>query len=743
MKKNRINPIEQHFEKAVLGGVSVVLLGVVAMQFLTQPNAVKSGDSPNPVAPGQIYEPIKAKAEELLAQMRSVSPDLPEVPRQDVATQFAQVSSLDAANAVVTDKFGVKAEVQVASIGNDNSGDAATAYALPAIPAPASLAAASHRGTLNPLVVAANPEIAKLVSSTQPFDIAAVSIEGHVNGSSLRSSLEADPDGDGPMRPLPLSWWRGNVELLGIEAERQELDAAGAWGGNTIIAGLPGEPSLLTEARKPGIAPADVLQIAQQAQGFIRDIAEPEFPQTIAGPDWVKPSEQQEDSGLSDDQTKINRLKKQVATMDRKIAALTTQRDAVGSGGGDPGREQSGGGGGGRLGGGRGQSPPTNTPSTDPIQKKRDAYQAQIDAADRERQRIVADLAKLGVDVDGAQTQNQGQAEPVKPLPYILDAEDMPVWVHDLTAQQGKTYRYRIRVVLNNPLFGRGIYLAESQQDAAKSPTMEGPWSEWTDPVDLESDRHYFVTTASADDALGGGPRASVEVYQFYYGYWRKGSTTLEPGDLIHARAKLPDNLLAWDIDQLKQTGFPGSGPGRTGQPAQPGFQPGRLPPPESDRERRMGLDPEFQGQPRPQAGDTPTELPPGAKPLPKSMDLDVPAMLIDVASVPGSQGGFEAVLRRADGSLVFRDAGADRSGDLYKRLASSPARARIRANQNPIRPRIGPYFPRRSSDEPVITRAAAAAVEAVAAEESRKESSKQAPLGLTNGRLDLVSPRL
>ena len=58
-KKNRINPIEAHFEKVILAGVSVVLLGVVSMQFLTQPNAVKVGSDPNPVPPGTAFDPIE------------------------------------------------------------------------------------------------------------------------------------------------------------------------------------------------------------------------------------------------------------------------------------------------------------------------------------------------------------------------------------------------------------------------------------------------------------------------------------------------------------------------------------------------------------------------------------------------------------------------------------------------------------------------------------------------------------
>lgn len=661
-KKNRINPIEQHFEKVILGGVSVVLLWVVSMQFLGEPNAVKVGNSPTPVAPDRVFDPIAEEAEQLLAKMRNPTPPLPEVPEQDVVQRFEQVRTIASARGMRITRFGESVVIEGPEGGIAGGDMSATTYAMPALPVPATLALATHRGTIDPFMATANEELRAYLPSEQPFDALAVSIEGMVDGSSLRESLETDPDGEeGPLRPLPLSWWRGNLDLLGIEVEREEL-TSGGWTGRVVLSGMPGGISMLEEVRREDITPAELVKIAQESQGYLREIIQPEFPTTIAGPEWIPPSEQQEDETLSDADREEALLRRQVENYDRRLEALETQLSEIGGGGGGGGEIRRGGGEGGGGGG-------TGRPTVDLEQRKRDALEGQIAGLERSRLRAVDKLADMGVYLDEDQNQTQVQNEPEEPLPDILEAEELPVWVHDFSAEPGKTYRYRMRVVLNNPLFGREAYLSDSQKTVAAAPTLDGNWSGWSSPIEVERDRHFFVVSASEDDRLGSGPRAAVEVYEFYYGYWRKGSTTLEPGDTIHARAKLPENLLLWDSAMLKEFGRAPSGRAPFGRPGgDPESRRGRF------EEEGMGRDPD----PR-RGGLGEAELPEGATAGPESLELDVAAMLLDVVPVPGEPGAFQAVLRGPSGAIVLRDAAGDRSGPLYRRLV---ANAREGVNQ-------------------------------------------------------------
>lgn len=696
-KKNRINPIEQHFEKVILGGVTVVLLGVVSMQFLGEPNAVKVGNSATAVAPDRVFDPIAEEAERLLSQMRNPTPTLPEVPEQDVVQRFEQVRRLSSAGQMQINHFGVGVVIEGAESGLSGGELAATTYAMPALPVPATISLATHRGTIDPFVATANEELRAYLPREQPFDALAVSIEGVVDGSLLRESLEMDPDGDeGPVRPMPLSWWRGNLDLLGVEVEREEM-TSGGWTGRVVLSGMPGGVSVIDEARQEGMTPGDILSIAQDSREYLRELVQPRFPTTIAGPDWVQPSERQEDEGLSDEDREISLLKRQVKRFDLQVASLEEQLGEVGSGGGSTGG-RTGGGRGGRGGGGEGGGGSSDRPTVDLEEKKREGYRRQLETVQRSRQRAVEKLADLDVFIDEDQNQTQQTNEPEVPLPGILMAEEMPVWTHDFSAAPGKTYRYRLRVVLNNPLFGRGLYLSDSQKSAADAATLEGNWSAWSSPIEVEMDRHFFVVSASDDDRFGSGPRAAVEVYEFYYGYWRKGSTTLEPGDTIHARAKLPENLLLWDPEMLKDFGrAPGMGGGPLGRPGggrDPGGERGRFTDPEGDERSRFGggSEPRGRGQP----GGEEAELPEGATQGPESLDLHVAAMLLDVVPVPGIDGVFQAVIRGPRGSIVMRDTSGDRSGLLYRRLS---ANAREGVDQG--RPEADPTDSRNPTDMP------------------------------------------
>lgn len=671
MKKNRqINPLEHHFEKLVLAGVSLVLLAVVAMQFLTQPNAVKVGAA-EAVPPDRVFDVVKREAEQLVGQMRSVNPELPEIPEQDVATRFGVVSELQAADGMALERLA--SSTTIASAAPDGGAfDAATVYAMPEAPVPAKIAAGTYRATVDPFVWASNEELRPYLPAQQPFDLAAVSIEGVVSGEALRQSLEQDPDGEsGPLRPLPLSWWRGNLDMLGVEVEREEMDEQGGWGGAAIISGMPGAASLLKNVRREGVTPAELERVSQQAEAMIRQVAQPGFPETIAGPEWVRPSESVEDAGAGEEDAEVARLKKRVESLQRQIAARRQRLEGIG---GDTGAGLES-----RGGGGRGVRQGGREGGSDRDARERDRLQKDIETLERELKPLLEQLQSQGEDVP--QETARGEEEP--PLPPVMEAKDLPVWVHDVTAEPGKTYRYRMRVVLNNPLFGRGQFLSESQQAAAASPVLEGAWSGWSAPIAMEADRHFFVVSASQNDALGSPPRASVEVYEFYYGYWRKGSTTLEPGDTVHARANLPDSLIIYDPAKLEEL----AAQNQTGRRDVPESGGGRVLRPEGYNERGRI---EETGEPEP---TTEEELPPGATKAQPWLDLSVPAMLLDVTRLPGTEERFQAVLRTSNGGISVRDAAADRARALYRRLEDS-----ARAGETQGQPRPDP-----NANRPVV----------------------------------------
>ncbi|HWL08626.1 MAG TPA: hypothetical protein VNQ76_09485, partial [Planctomicrobium sp.] len=64
----------------------------------------------------------------------------------------------------------------------------------------------------------------------------------------------------------------------------------------------------------------------------------------------------------------------------------------------------------------------------------------------------------------------------------------------DFNVEPGKTYRYRVRLVLRNPNYGRRLQDAGGIAHIIEGETRTTPWSTVTEPVSVEEDIKYFVT---------------------------------------------------------------------------------------------------------------------------------------------------------------------------------------------------------------------------------------------------------
>ena len=91
MKVKGMNPIEQHVEKLVLGVVAVVLLAVLAMQILGQPNQVDVGRAKVP--PQNVFVELQRQAETLDSQIKDASPALPAVRSTDLVQRYDRALS--------------------------------------------------------------------------------------------------------------------------------------------------------------------------------------------------------------------------------------------------------------------------------------------------------------------------------------------------------------------------------------------------------------------------------------------------------------------------------------------------------------------------------------------------------------------------------------------------------------------------------------------------------------------------
>jgi len=88
------------------------------------------------------------------------------------------------------------------------------------------------------------------------------------------------------------------------------------------------------------------------------------------------------------------------------------------------------------------------------------------------------------------------------------------LWVTDLGAEPGETYRYRVRIWALNLHAGQ-IDKLRNPEDAAKL-VLAGEWSEWSDPVRLKPIQYLFCTQIRSEQTI------AVEINQWANGQWDK-----------------------------------------------------------------------------------------------------------------------------------------------------------------------------------------------------------------------------
>ncbi|HYF14660.1 MAG TPA: hypothetical protein VD971_06255 [Phycisphaerales bacterium] len=669
MKLKGINPVEQHLEKGVLALCGLAFVGAVAWQFLAGPRVKVNNVE---LSPADAFQPAKDAAATLVTKLDSGSPPLPEIPT-------ISVTSLDLSSPKRAD--GPRVALGPAPAIRSGAGaqqTVAASFAIPAIKAPASVVAAEHRAAISPIEKLRIPELAPLLPEEQPFDKASVSVEGVFDGVALRQALETDPDGAGPLEAVQLSWWRDLatnaplIDIIGIEVERQTLrNPDGSTPAAEEIVAVPPPPgrvNLLAEYKERVKSAGDVPPILDEAAQMLDEIQRPEFYSIIAGPDWTPPSEVVVVAGDDDKAGDIRRQRALLKEVNRKIQ----RNEELLGGGGARGRQEadrdeprSGGGRGGPGRGGPGRAPQQGDrgredQGTDDNQ--RETLERNLARQRAERERILKRLADLG-DKTNNQPEQAGGDDAAAPL---LENASVRLWTHDMTVRPGAQYRYRMRVHVNNPLFGRG--LQDGQKNLAEQQLAVSPWSDWSAPVTVDRDNEFFVVSAVESDPLTSRPRVTSELFTFYYGYYRSTTASAEPGDSFHATVSLPKLMLA-DMTKLQQaveTGGsidlqirPADAPATTGRPAPTG--PGRANP-------RGG---------RPPAQDAQQDAILSV-PAKQSIERDVPSILLGVRTVPTTDRlgqamtRAEAVLRDLAGRVVRVPAGANRENEVYQRLAAS-----------------------------------------------------------------------
>jgi hypothetical protein len=143
------------------------------------------------------------------------------------------------------------------------------------------------------------------------------------------------------------------------------------------------------------------------------------------------------------------------------------------------------------------------------------------------------------------------KATPVPSLSAQMAGGTILVWFHDHSLVGGRAYRYRLRLVLLNPLLMRTGDVKKGHEEDARKPTMATPWSPWSDAVRVAQAHRFFVTGAAAN--LGN---VRVSVFSRKLGQRVTSSFNIRPGEPIGGTEELSVvNPITGQVEK-KQTDF-------------------------------------------------------------------------------------------------------------------------------------------------------------------------------------------
>jgi len=647
MKLKGVNPIEQHIEKIVLGLVLVILLGVIALQFVTQPNVVKDGSKV--IAPAQVYTALEQQANQLQSQITDLNPVVPEIKPVDLVERYNRAfESAGPSRLALSSPLGQGVDVARATgttIDQINRPKSGPIKAL-MVPATSTPIAGSQWATLDPYALKAVPAYSSYVPAQQPYDFASISIEATFSGTELEAALTGG-------NAIPRRFWSATgIAILGFQAERQQLMPDGSWGKSEPIQVPPRTP-IPTNAINRDAGLQDLVTLISNASRAVDDVARPMFPPTIAGPGWVPPSERI-DLGDSTEADRIRRLQRQLERARADLERLTNpQRPGPGTTTPTRGRP-----GGGKTPGQDDRTAPNRTTNDDRNRNRIEEVRKNI--TDLEKQ-----LKDLGVDQDDATAVRVRTS--ANDIRSVLEEEAIELWAHDLGVKPGATYRYRTRVVVNNPLFRKGAELDPDdaeQQALTRDPFAYGAWSGWSEPIVAGAREYYFVTSSDLGPVnSSAGPKTTIEVFKMYYGFYRKSTLSVTPGDMLSSSMRISGDLLGFDTQTLDVT---------------------------KAAEVVNGLGDKEKASP----------LPEGVSELPNRVSIDLGVFVLDIyqgqeqteAGLGGKrQSVIRVVLRDADGKIIVRSEQSDESSQAYMLASESASEASSTSLRAPGEPAVSP----------------------------------------------------
>src|SRR5262249_42851688 len=154
---------------------------------------------------------------------------------------------------------------------------------------------------------------------------------------ALKAALTADPDGSGPIKPIPTHWWQGTTQILAVQIERQERKPDGSWADATPVIPIPGRLTLVPDLEKPIPGSAFLKELVKIATDSEEQVRRPEYYAQFSGEEWQPPSEKLAAAGQAANAAgQITSKQRELEDLDKRIKAVQEQIDKLGQNTGQP-----------------------------------------------------------------------------------------------------------------------------------------------------------------------------------------------------------------------------------------------------------------------------------------------------------------------------------------------------------------------------------------------------------------------
>lgn len=529
MKLKNINPFELHVEKIALAIVGLFLLYVVWAYILSDrfPGADSIEKDVLSIAK-RVEDKLDDPAPEVLTKFQ-----VPEYAEEFIADVNQPLTPASPVDGVGSSQLAVAV---VSSFGIDLEGDIGPTEGQPEyrplkVPAPVEVAARSELVTLDPTE---EPEIIQAIGGRPPYDKAVASIAARFDVASMLEQIQPQA-GDMNVTPLPIpdAWMREAFVVLDVQVERREQLADGTWSQPTLLPPMPGRLTFRGQlgqvTRQNAMQYIDAVRQQQskvvQPQGYLLKNAVWN-PPSLSEPE-NQTSDGEAEPGDVNNQTaeQIRRLEARIRQLQTQVTRLTRQRQQMQQAGRDTSRID------------------TQIASSSTDIRTLEAQIRQLQQGRTAEPDMLPDPRFQ--DEPGIRRPVPGRNGMVAPgvesfTGSLLSQATLDVWSQDLTAEPGKTYQYRVRIVTTNPLFGRA--LPESQQQLRDQFALLGEWSAWSDSVETHQMRYFWVVGGAE-----GRGSLELELWRFHDGIWKSAEVNVSPGDPI-GLPNTPWKLLAGEI---------------------------------------------------------------------------------------------------------------------------------------------------------------------------------------------------